>query len=178
MSKEIWKDINGFENKYQISNLGRVKSLNNGKGFIRERILTNVLDKGYLMVCLCKNSKPKNYRNHRLVAQAFIPNPLNKPQINHINGIRNDNRIENLEWCTGSENMIHAFKTGLQVVPKGKENHMYGTIPKNSKLVLDTQTGIFFNSIKEAAKTFNINHVTLWTQLSGKHKNKTSLIYV
>lgn len=100
-NKEIWKDIEGFEGKYQISSIGRVKSLKYGK----EKILKGGKDKdGYLFVNLYKDKKRKKIFIHRLVAQAFIPNPENKPEIDHINTIRTDNRVENLRWVTSSEN--------------------------------------------------------------------------
>ena len=112
MSKEYWKDIPNYEGLYQVSNLGRVKRLEsavwNGYKYVskKEHILkphTNT--HGYPSVILCKNGKHhKNHRVHRLVAQAFIPNPQNKPYIDHINTIRNDNRIENLRWATREEN--------------------------------------------------------------------------
>ena len=76
----------------------------------------------YIRVNLYKNGKNNYFQLHRLVAEAFIPNPENKPFINHINGIKTDNRVENLEWCTKSENAIHAFKTGLEKPKIGEEN--------------------------------------------------------
>lgn len=118
-TKEIFIDIVGFEGYYQISNLGNVKSLkrtiiNGGKPTnIRERILKQKTNHGYKKVCLNKLGIDKQYFIHRLIATAFIPNPENKPCVNHINGIGLDNKIENLEWCTHLENMQHAFKTGL-----------------------------------------------------------------
>lgn len=99
MEKEIWKKIDGFEN-YEISNFGKVKS-NYGKG----RILKTRISDGYELV----NLNNKTFKVHRLLAIAFIPNIFNKPAINHINKIRNDNRIENLEWVTISENNNHRF---------------------------------------------------------------------
>lgn len=107
---EIWKDIEGFEGLYQVSNLGRVKSLeryNIGikNKSINERYLKQSPDgNGYLMVWLYKGTKRKTMKVHRLVAEAFIPNPKQKPQIDHINAIRQDNRVENLRWCTEKEN--------------------------------------------------------------------------
>ena len=104
MEEEIWKPIKGYEGLYEISNLGRVKSLNY-KGTGKEKILKNTENsKGYLMVCLTKNGKQKLFKIHRLVAEAFIPNPENKPCIDHINTIKNDNRVENLRWVTNEEN--------------------------------------------------------------------------
>ena len=115
---EIWKDIEGYENKYQISNLGNVKSLETWTGdkyIKREKILKNmVYGNGYYYVCLSKNGKVKKYKVNRLVAQAFIPNPENKPFTNHIDGDKLNNNVDNLEWCTQSENMKHASKMGLR----------------------------------------------------------------
>ena len=105
---EIWKDVIGYEGYYQVSNLGRVKRVNGKK----EHILNGGLGT-YIGVSLCIDGKVKQYGVHRLVAQAFIPNPENKPQVNHINGDKYDNRVENLEWTSASENSLHAWKTKL-----------------------------------------------------------------
>lgn len=98
---EEWRDIKGFEGLYQVSSLGRVKSLKFG----RERILTPYKQKdGYLRIYLCKEGEMKRYLVHRLVANAFIPNPNNLETINHINEIKTDNRVDNLEWMTQKDN--------------------------------------------------------------------------
>lgn len=108
--KEIWKDIESYEGLYQISNYGRVKSLISGK------ILRNHNGKNteYYKVSLSKFGKAKKYNIHRLVAQSFVDNPEQKPQVNHINGDKYDNKAENLEWVTASENEFHAYATGLK----------------------------------------------------------------
>lgn len=108
--KEEFRDIKDFEGLYQISNLGRVKSIR----FRKEKILKPFPTvSGYLMVDLRKNKKSKYISIHRLVAIAFILNEKNKPEVNHINGIKADNRVENIEWSTRSENVKHAYKMGL-----------------------------------------------------------------
>jgi DNA-binding XRE family transcriptional regulator len=125
---EIWKAIPQYEGVYEVSNLGQVKCLErfvNGKGkgkkLVLEQIINPQIDKGYFRVNLYKNGKLKRIAVHRLVAIAFIPNQEEKPQVNHINGIKTDNRLENLEWVTLSENMIHAYKENL-LVRKGEKH--------------------------------------------------------
>ena len=102
---EEWRAVKDYEGLYEVSNIGRIKSLNyNGTG--KEGLLKQQSNhKGYKTVMLRKDNKGKTFKVHRLVAEAFIPNPENKPQIDHINCIRDDNRVENLRWVTGKENM-------------------------------------------------------------------------
>lgn len=130
--KEIWKPVKGYEGLYEVSSLGRVKSLARktkiinvyGECYInlKERILKQrTTTKGYLDVALYKNGKYKTKKVHRLVAETFIPNPNNLPQVNHINGIKTDNSAENLEFCTNQENITHAIKIGLR---KKKRNEI------------------------------------------------------
>lgn len=107
---ELFKDIRGYEGKYQISNLGKVKSLNY-RNSNKEQVLTpKTHTKGYLKIDLWKDGKRKCCFIHRLVAEAFLENPNKLPEVNHINCIRNDNRVENLEWVTTSENALHRWR--------------------------------------------------------------------
>ena len=163
LNREIWIDIKGFENSYMISSFGRVFSKN------RNIIKKLVYDKdGYLRVNLWKDGKSYNYTVHRLVARHFIPNPENKTCVNHINSIRDDNNVDNLEWVTVKENNEHAFKYGkrkyssiehmrymsdmkekrLKPVEMYDLNYNLINIFKNSKEVSD-ETGIKRGSITD-----------------------------
>ena len=112
---EVWKDVKGYEGLYRVSNLGRCKSLErrvgiqNGFRIKKESILKGSQQlNGYIHFSLSKNDQSKGFRSHRIIAKSFIPSVKGKNMINHKNGIKNDNRIENLEWVNGSENNIHA----------------------------------------------------------------------
>lgn len=123
--QENWVPIPGYEKFYQITSTGRIKRIGSpGSGRSRDDRFRYPQDSGfgYKYITLHSVGKRKNFYMHRLLATIFIPNPENKPLVNHINGVKSDNRIENLEWCTLSENMIHAY--GLGLIPKGEANHM------------------------------------------------------
>ena len=131
---EIWKDVEGFEGCYQVSSSGVIKSLfrlvngkNGGMRPVSERILKQKITVyGYREVALCENRAYTYLKVHRLVAMAFIPNPENKPEVNHKDGNKLNNNFSNLEWCTSSENSIHSYANGLQkptwLNKKGKDN--------------------------------------------------------
>lgn len=128
---ERWKDIAGYEGVYEVSSLGRVKTVarvdRRGR-YIPERIRTGVEVHGYLYCELWKDNRSKRFAVHRLVASAFIPNPEGKRQVNHIDGNKKNNIATNLEWCTYSENALHAFKNNLVHAydRSGERNPMYG----------------------------------------------------
>jgi transposase len=118
--KEVWLPIEGYENLYQVSSKGRIRSLHTTMrvpGYIKKPTVVN----RYHRTNLSKDKKGKSYLVHRLVAQAFLPNPDNKPYVNHKNGNPSDNRLENLEWCTPLENMSHGWAMGL-INNRGENN--------------------------------------------------------
>lgn len=145
--EKTWKDIKGYEGLYQISNLGNVKSLRKNK------ILKPFSNHGYMQVRLYKENNKKDFKIHRLVANAFITNYYCKPEINHIDGNKQNNNVDNLEWCTRKENEQHAVKYGL---------HNYeAAIKKTSKKVkainIKTKEILSFKSLSHASRELKID---------------------
>lgn len=146
---EEWKDIPGFEGKYQISSLGNVRTLNY-KRTKQTRLMNGVTDvRGYKCIAFREGgvgSKQKHFMVHRLVAGSFIPNPDNKPFVNHKDGDRSNNKVDNLEWCTRAENEKHKiYELGH---PSGS------MIPP--KKVICIETGKEFESVSEAARQMGV----------------------
>ena len=167
--KEVWKDVVGYEGFYQVSNLGRVRSVDrliNGryaghKTKVKGKILNTFTSKtGYVRVALHINKKVNKFSVHRLVAQAFIPNQDNKPQVNHKDEKRDNNNVNNLEWVTA------------------KDNSNYGTRPKKiseikSKPVISVSAGglmRWFKSATEAANTLNVQNKNITKVLYGERR--------
>lgn len=159
--EEIWKDVDGY-NEYQVSNFGRVKSfrlLNDKRrgtyGVKKELILIPNKIKGYHHVKLKDHDNVMRcVRVHRLVALAFIHNPGNRPHVNHINGIRHDNNVSNLEWCTPSENMRHAYKIGHKIAP------YKGQYDRPVLAIKDTAI-IEYHSIRQCAIELSLKYTML-----------------
>lgn len=178
----IWKYIEGYGERYQISSDGQVRSFTAAsKGAVMAPRITK---QGYNSAALTLNNKQKIHPMHRLVAKAFICNPDNKRCVNHIDGVKANNNVSNLEWCTNKENSIHAFRHGLikfsdeaRRLANIKNRERTGEKSTQSKKVIDTVTKKIFNSIKEAAEYVGIKHKTLSAQLLGQNKNQTSLTF-
>ena len=159
--QEIWKDIEGYEGKYKVSNLGRVKSLqriDDNNHPVKEKILkpcSDTIGKGYLHVNLGRKGKAKKI--HRLVAETFIKNPENKPEVNHIDGDTKNNKVNNLEWVTHKENCIHyTYKLG---------QHKSQFKMKSIYMITDDNEKIYFNSISNAIR---------WIKENTKYKNAST----
>lgn len=166
---ENWKDIDGYEGYYQVSDMGKVRGLDrlvnkiNGRTENRRgKTLAQISDQDeYQIVSLNKEGSGRLFKVHRLVASAFIPNPFHLPEVNHKKGNKKDNRAWELEWCTTKQNRKHAVETGL---------HCQGIKHPNSKPVKDNQTGEIYGSVKEAAQATGIPHSTLKGTLNGAVK--------
>jgi hypothetical protein len=175
MINESWKSITDYEEFYQISNLGRVKSLSrtiiNVKGFVhkrKERILRNYsVSKGYLAVDLAIGKKRHCPKVHRLVALEFIPNPNNYPQVNHIDGDKTNNKVNNLEWCTCKYNINHAHKNKLTNPAKGTSHgRCVLTEEQVLNIIREYKTGDIFQY--QLADKYNISQGQVYNIVSGK----------
>lgn len=162
---EIFKDIEGYENLYQISNLGNVKSLGNGNSNnSKEKILKPTKNKkGYLTVGLYKDGKLKRHKIHRLVAQAFIDNPNNLPQINHRDEDKTNNHFTNLEWCDTKYNINYGTRNERSAT--NRINH-----PKRSKQLMCVETGVVYSSTMEVERQLGYFQTHIASVCRGKHK--------
>lgn len=166
---EVWKPIANYEDSYQVSNFGRVKRLgrvehlNHCDRYYSDLILKpSVHPAGYLQVELKVGQKSRYAGIHRLVAETFLPNPLNLPQINHIDGDKHNNTVDNLEWCSCQDNIRHAMASGLRKHPeKGKHRP-----PKQVECI---ETGEIFSNIVQAARKLGISYHYLADRIN---KNK------
>lgn len=179
MNAEIWLPIKGYEGLYEISNRGRVKALSrrvdSGKCHRewKEHLSAYGTDaKGYFRVALSKNGKSETRKVHRLVAEAFLPNPKNLPQVNHKDGNKQNNAVENLEWCDGSENLHHAYLIGLKKVngehnPSAKLSCEDVLFIRKNYVPRDSEFGA-----TALGKRFGVHRKTIGRIVSGSHWKK------
>lgn len=169
--EEIWKDVIGHEGYYQVSNLGRVKRVESKikvKNFYRKvKENINYLHRGtYITVTLCSRNVKRTHTVHRLVAKAFILNPENKPQVNHLDSNKYNNNINNLEWCTCSENNYHAVHFGNKKAI-GEDNV---NAKLTDEIVLKSRENYFLNNITitKICVENNVAHSTMSDAINGK----------
>jgi hypothetical protein len=160
--KEIWKDIEGFEKSYQISNLGRFKSFK----YKEERILKKGNAMGYEIIRLFKDKKIFTLKAHRLVASHFLDNINEKEEVNHKNGNKKDNSVSNLEWTTKSENLRHAILTGLKSIKKG-ELHGRSKLKEDQVKKIKYELNHLENS--QLANLFNVDRSTIYMIKENKN---------
>ena len=168
--QEIWKDIPNYEGIYQVSNLGNVRDIITDR-HRKPKNLTLNHRSGYYSVMLCKDKTQKNVLVHRLVAQSFIPNPQNKPQVNHIDGNKQNNCVDNLEWCTAKENLQHASKMGLLQKEKQIRKRTVYQFSLSGTFIKE------WESYFDAAKSLNVRPVNIYRCLSGEHNSSCGYIW-
>ena len=179
--KEIWKDIPGYEGRYQASNLGNILALNYKRSHKPHLLKQSITYDGYHRVCLGNGSRKNTKRItvHILVAKTFIPNPENKPQVNHIDGNKDNNCASNLEWVTCKENIQHSIKIGLRN-PKNR-HYLYGSNHHCSKPILqyDLQGNFIkkWGSQVEAAKYYNCDSCAISNCAVGHSKSYKGFIW-
>lgn len=157
--QEEWRDVKGYEGRYKVSSLGRVYS------HLTHRYLKNGHTvRGYCFVSLCLDGRPKNFLVHRLVATSFIPNPLNLPEVNHKDENRENNRVDNLEWCTPKYNCQYGTRNYRVGVKNGKRVAMYD---------LDDNYLATFVSSRVAARAMNTTHANILRVCNGKMAQTT-----
>lgn len=177
METEIWKDIVGYEGLYQVSNLGRVKSLErkvknkNGYRTVSDKILKQAKKtEGYLFVNLWKEGKQKIMKSHRLVAEAFLPNPENLPQVNHKDENPSNNNVSNLEFCTAKYNVNFGTRNKRAGISISKAlTGVYNNI-KKSKPVMCIETGIIYPSSMEVQRQFGFANGSISQCCNGKRQ--------
>ena len=166
---EKWINVTGFE-RYQVSDFGNVRG---SRGLMKPRIN----GRGYVMVGLRRNGEPQKIFNiHRLVAGHFIPNPNGYKYVNHIDGDKTNNDCNNLEWCTQSQNQLHAYEKGLQVLTDEQVSRLnyYAKEKRRPIRVVNKKLGIdkAFESIKEAGDSLDCNEKTLRNVLMGRNVSR------
>lgn len=160
--KEIWKPIAGFEGLYEVSNFGEVASLRFARGSNRRLLKQSTNTWGYSQVTLSKDKVKTNRTIHRLVAEAFIENPDNLPQINHIDENKGNNRSDNLEWCDSKKNINHGERNA----------RVASTLKKPVIATLEDGTEEYYNSVQEAADALGTSHTAISQAIHKRNRRK------
>jgi len=170
--KEIWRDIKGFEGLYQISTIGRVRSLDrvDSRGNYRKgKVLADVVSgNGYHQVNLWRDGKVEIKLTHRLMAKTFIPNPDNLPQVNHRDEDKGNNRVENLEWCTASYNTNYGTRN--ERAAKANEQAIY--------VITDSGHRYYFDSVRKSAEILGLKLCSVSNCLHGRQKTHRSFKFM
>jgi len=172
---EIWKDVEGYEGYYQVSNKGRLRSLDRvtcGKKY-RGKILHDKGERktGYVIDTLCREGIKKCTRRHRLVAEAFLDREDGKTEVNHLDGNKGNNCVDNLEWVSPRANKVHAWKTGLTKKPPYRQE---------SRSVLQIRDGVVlkeYDSLKEAGESSNVSAADICKCCAGKRKTAGGFVW-
>lgn len=169
---EIWNTLPNYESRYECSNLGRVKSLIGKEGKRKEKIISQSFHvQGYLKTSICYKNIEKTISVHRLIALSFIENPENKREVNHKNGIKTDNCVENLEWVTPSENVQHSYNTGLHRGSMfGKKGGNHNGAKKVTQFDISGNIVNKYNSIIEASDSTGIKSKTISDACLGRQR--------
>lgn len=171
--EEQWKEIPEFNGAYQISSYGRLKSVERtvkhpqGSCVLKEKILSEVVNKrGYIEYQITHNGNHYSRKAHRLVAEAFIPNVNNLPQVNHIDAVKTNNHVENLEWCDNQHNILHAYEHGLN-----------RRVHKIEQLDIDGKVVHVWQSSGEACRLAGYNRANIHAACKGKLKTYKGYIW-
>ena len=161
MLKEKWKEIGGYNGKYQVSNLGNVKTFHYGGRLLKFGDDT----RGYITIALSKNNKSKTFKLHRIVAQAFKPNPLKLREVNHIDCNKNNNKASNLEWVSPKQNMEHASRLGRIKASYGEDNHLSKLTKEKVKTIRENKNKEFHSQL---AKRYGVSRPAITAIINRK----------
>lgn len=176
--EEIWKDIPGYEGLYQAGSEGNIRSIKNNRFYGRILHTYDDCTRGYLKLTMYNDKGKNSEKVHRVIAYAFIPNPENKPHINHKNGNRTDNRASNLQWCTNAENAKHGFVVNGRINPwKNKFGFEHNRSKAVAQYTLDMVLIKVHGSVQEASRNVNISKQTIVDSCHNRRVSKYPYVW-